>query len=151
MLNKLGKFTSNPLRVLSLHLDDSQHSEEIYLNHGLFKNVKKSRKSWVLITASGTNAVIVFRHNVLSVVNSHMGLLLAKFRANFFMKAWNPICSFLIFQQFSRSQLFFFPESNHPSFQLHVTNITHHVEEQTTIITFKKKKSWNQPSVPNLF
>ena len=69
----------------------------------------------------------VFRHYVLlSVVNSHMGPLRAKFRANFFPQAWNPSGSFLIFQQFSPSQPSFFPESKHPVFELHVTNITHH-------------------------
>lgn len=48
ILSKLGKSTRNPQRLLSLvDLDDSQHSEEIYLNHGAFfcfLKVKKYRK-----------------------------------------------------------------------------------------------------------
>lgn len=79
-----------------------------------------------------------------------MGALLAKFRANCFMRAWNPIYSFQIFQQFSNSQPYFFPESNHPFFQLHVTNITHHSpgidKGNHVFLNFGKS-----PKVPNLF
>lgn len=48
ILSKLGKPTMNPQRLLSLpDLDDSHHSEEIYLNHGFFffwklRNTEKS-------------------------------------------------------------------------------------------------------------
>lgn len=47
ILSKLGKPTRTPQRLLSLlDLDDSQHSEEIYLNHGVFflLEVRKYRK-----------------------------------------------------------------------------------------------------------
>lgn len=80
-----------------------------------------------------------------------MGPLLAKFRANFFMQPWNPIYSFMIFQQFSRSQPSFFPESNHPFFQLHATNITHHsggIDKSNHIFFLN---FGNSPKVPNFF
>lgn len=80
-----------------------------------------------------------------------MGPLLAKFRANFFIQAWNFICSFQIFQQFARSQPSFLPESNHPFFQLHVTNITHHSGGRDTGNLFFFFNFGNSPKVPNFF
>lgn len=69
----------------------------------------------------------VFRHSVLSVVNPHMGTLLAL--QNQFLHAGLELCLLLldlptVFKESSS----FFPKRNHPFFQLHVTKITHHRE-----------------------